>query len=273
MRLDVGDVIFESSKYTILLGTVALASLPFVYVLSVSFQPLNEIFVQPPHWIPLDPTISGWTTAFDQLSTPLRNSLIIATGTAVLSLLITIPGAYVFGRKQFPGKEPLFLLVIIALLFPYILLIIPIADIWNTVGIYNTIPGIWLAYQVFVTPFAIWILRDFFQNLPVNIEEAAQVYGCTQFGAFVRVVLPISMPAIIAVGFLAFLTGWNDFLFSGALTTGNGPRPAVVELFITTTGSEQTDWNLLMAKTLMIGVPPAVLYMVARRQLGEAFSV
>jgi ABC-type glycerol-3-phosphate transport system permease component len=263
---------FQSAKYLLLGVSLLLAVFPFVYVLSVSFRPPAELYTAP-HLLPRSPTLEPWRTAVDTLSGPLINSTIIAVGTAVLSLLITIPGAYVFGRKEFPGKRPMFYLVITALLFPYILLIIPISDLWSELGLYNTIPGLWLAYQVFVTPFAIWILRDFFEQLPPNLEEAAQVYGCTQFGAFLRVVLPISMPAIVAVGFLAFLTGWNDFLFSNMLTTGTGPRPAVVSLFLSTAGSEQTIWTRLMAQTLIIGLPPTVLYIVARRKLSNALAV
>ncbi|MFB6105569.1 MAG: carbohydrate ABC transporter permease [Halobacteriaceae archaeon] len=268
---DLGDRLYRVAHLLTLLFLLAMALLPFLYALSVSFKPYAEVFGSP-HWIPHDPTIEPWKTAFSDLATPVKNSAIIATGTAVLSLLITIPGAYVFGRKQFPGKEGLFYLVIVALLFPYILLIVPISDIWNEVGLYNTIPGLWLAYQVFVTPFAIWILRDFFEQLPANIEEAAQVYGCTQFSAFLRVILPLSMPAIVSVGFISFLVGWNDFLFANMLTTGSGPRPAVVTLFISTTGGEQTSWALLMAETLLIGIPPTVLYMISRRYLGNAFA-
>lgn len=268
---EIEDLTFDIVRHGLLVLLLAITVLPFLYAFSVSFRPPNEFF-GPPHWIPRNPTIEPWITSFSELRRPLMNSAMIASGTAVLSLLITIPGAYVFGRKEFPGKEVGFYLILIALLFPYILLIVPISDIWNDFGIYNTVPGLWLAYQVFVTPFAIWILRDFFEKLPANLEEAAQVYGCTQFSAFVRVILPLSMPAIVAVGFLSFLTGWNDFLFSNMLTTGTGPRPAVVTLFVTTTGGERNYWALVMAETLMIGAPPTVLYMVARRYLSDAFA-
>jgi len=257
--------------WSALLLLLAIAILPFLYALSISFRPPTEIRTSP-HWIPRSPTIDPWITAFTQLSDGLKNSTIIAIGTAVLSLIITIPGAYAFGRRSFPGREILFYLIIIALMFPYILLIIPISSMWNDLGLYDTIPGLWLAYQVFVTPFALWVMRDFFEDLPSNLEEAAQVYGCTQWEAFYKTILPVATPAIIAVGFLAFLVGWNDFLFSNMLTTATGPRPAVVTLFIVTTGGEQNYWALMMAQTLIIGAPPSILYMISRRYLGNAFA-
>jgi len=240
--------------------------------ISVSLRPPAELFGEP-HLIPREPTLRSWRIALQTLGPFLKNSALIATGTAILSLLLTIPGAYVFGRLSFPGKRVAFYVIVGALLFPYILLIIPITDLWYTLDLFNTIPGIWIAYQVFVLPFSMWVLRDFFEKLPANLEEAAQVYGCTQFSAFVRVILPLSVPAIVAVGFLAFLVGWNDFIFASFLTTGSGPRPAVVQLFVSTTGGERVQWGQIMAQSLLIGLPPVVLYMIAQRYLSNAFAV
>lgn len=272
-RRDIYDIGFAGLKAIVLALSILMIVVPLFYVVSVSFRPTTEVFLPTFHWLPQEPTTSGWESAFSELSDELLNSLIIGTGTAILSLLITIPGAYAFARKEFPGRRAIFYSIVIALLFPYILLIIPITDTWVTIGLYDSYVGLWVAYQVFVTPFAIWILRDFFERLPANLEESARVYGCTQFGAFVRVVLPLSLPAIAAVGFLAFLTGWNDFLFSNMLTRGSEFRPAVVQLFLNVSGGGTRQWPALMAQTLIIGIPPTILYLVARRQLTQAFEV
>jgi len=272
-RRDIYDVGFVALKAVLLSISILAIVVPLFYVVSVSFRPTTEVFLPTFHWLPQEPTTAGWEAAFDDLADELLNSLIVGTGTAILALLITIPGAYAFARKEFPGRRLIFYSIVIALLFPYILLIIPITDTWVNLGLYDSYVGLWVAYQVFVTPFAIWILRDFFERLPANLEESARVYGCTQFGAFVRVVLPLSMPAIAAVGFLAFLTGWNDFLFSNMLTRGSEYRPAVVQLFLNVSGGGTRQWPAIMAQTLIIGIPPTVLYLVARRQLTQAFEV
>lgn len=99
------------------------------------------------------------------------------------------------------------------------------------------------------------------------------VYGCSEIAAIYRVVVPLSMPAVVAVGFLAFLAGWNEFLFAHVLTTGNGPRPAVVHLFVTVVSTEGIDWSLLIAEAIVVGLPPTVLYLFARRYLAEAFAM
>jgi len=254
-----------------LLATVLL---PLAFVISVSFRPPAEFYTEGLYLIPKTPTIDAWEQAFEALRRPLINSAMIATGTAAIALVISVPGAYVFGRKEFPGKQAAFYLLFISLLFPHVLLIVPISDLWYAAGLFNTIPGMWLALQVFITPFSIYILRDYFEKLPRNLEESAQVYGCTEFSAFVRVVLPVAMPAIVAVAFLAFLIGWNEFLFANMLTTGTGPRPAIVALFNQTRGtSGDIFWGKLMAMSLIIGTPPTVLYLTARRYLAQAFDI
>jgi len=272
-RLEIGDITREVLRLAVLAFFLAMIVLPFAYIVSVSFRSPQEFFGSSVYLIPKNPTIDPWVDSFDTLADSLKNSALIATGTMILSLIITIPGAYVFGRKQFPGKTIGFYGIVTALMFPYIILIIPIADVWFAYNLHDTIPGMWIAYQTFVAPFAIWILRDFFEKLPMDLEEAAQVYGCTQWEAFYRVILPLSLPAIASVGFLSFLVGWNDYLFSSMLTTGSGVRPAVVNLFQTTTGTERNYWALVMAQTLIVGTPPAVLYMIARRHITNAFAV
>jgi multiple sugar transport system permease protein len=268
------DRVLTTVRGGLLLLLTVIMGFPILYIISISFRGREGIYTEGVRLLPENPTLEPWGTAFGYISESLINTLLIASGTAVLALLITIPAAYVFGRLQFPGKKLGFYTVLIALLFPYILLIVPITSIWYNIGLYNTIPGLWIAYQVFVTPFAIWILRDFFEKLPTNLEEAAQIYGCSQFGAFYRVILPLATPAIVAVGFLAFLIGWNDFLFSSMLTDGTGPRPAVVVLYLTTTGGQQVlPWRMMMAQALIIGVPPVTLYMVSRKYLSETFSM
>ena len=271
--LDREDAAFALFKYVMLAFFAVVVALPLIFVVTVAFRPPPEFFGTDPHIIPQSPTLDAWIRAFENLRDNLINSAIIATGTTLLSMLICIPGAYVFGRQEFPGKEWGFRLIMIALLFPYILLIIPLTDTWYALDLYNTVPGLILAYQVFVTPFAIWILRDFFEELPANIEEAAQVYGCSQFQAFYKVILPLSLPAVMATGFLAFLVGWNDFLFSNMLTTGTGPRPAVVSLYLQTVGGESIYWGSVMSMALIVGLPPTILYLVARRYLTESFAV
>lgn len=268
------DAFWGGLKYVFVLLVAASILGPYLIVILTSFKTPQQIFASDA-LIPTQPTLDNWATAFANLQGALLNSLLIALGTTIIALVITIPGAYAFGRKDFPGKTLGFYGIVLALLFPYVVLVSPLSSLWLDLGLYNSVAGLWLAYQIFVAPFAIWILRDFFEKLPANLEESAQVYGCTQFTAFLRVILPLSAPAVAAVGFLSFLTAWNDFLFSSVLTSSQGPQPAVVVLYLSISGGsgERVFWGLLMAQTLIVGTPPLVLYLLARKRITNAFAV
>lgn len=255
-----------------LIGVIgAVVLLPLIYGLSFSIRPRSEMFGAP-HLIPHEPTFEWYVEVFEQIGTNLMFSLFTAVGVSVLVLSIAIPGAYAFARLEFPGRKKLFYLIVLIMLLPIVGLIIPILTLWHELGLYNTIIGMWLGIVPGQIPVALWIFRDYFQKLPPNIEEAAMVFGTTQFGAFVRVVLPLAAPAMIAVSFLGFLWGWNAFLFPNLLTTSGGPRPALVNLFTSLSVDSTNPWPYIMAMTFTIGVPPAIMYMASRRYLEDALS-
>jgi ABC-type glycerol-3-phosphate transport system permease component len=272
MNRSTANLLVASLKVAVLAGFTVMILVPFFFVISASLMPASELLGDF-QLLPREPTLEQYVTGFDNLRGNLINSALAAGGTAILTLVIAIPGSYVFAREEFPGKRIAFLGVLTSLMFPYVLLIVPITNIWVETGLYNTIPGLIIAFQLFITPFVIWILRDYFENLPPNLEECAQVYGCTEFSAFVRIVLPISIPAVLSTTFISFVIGWQEFLFSNMLTTGLGPRPATVSLYLSTVGGELTFWGQVMAQTVIIGTPTAVLYFIARSSLSESFQV
>lgn len=253
----------------VLIGMVTLG--PLLYGFSISIRPRSEVFGDP-HFIPYEPTIEPYIAVLDAIGRNLIFSLFTGVGVSVLVLAIAIPGAYAFARLEFPGRQKLFYMIVLIMLLPIVGLIIPLLTLWHKLGLYNTIFGIWLGIVPGQVPVALWIFRDYFQKLPPNIEEAAMVYGTTQFEAFVRVVLPLAAPAMIAVSFLGFLWGWNAFLFPNLLTTSGGPRPAIVVLFTSLSADSTNPWPYIMAMTFTIGLPPAVMYMASRRYLENALS-
>lgn len=259
--------------YAGLVFILLLVMIPYTYIALSAFKPPGEIFEA--KWFPQEWSLEAWRYTLEsvQFHRYLLNSFFAGLGAAVIALFIAVPGAYIFGRKQFRGKEALFYTITLALLFPFILLVVPMTIIWIKIGLYDTMPGLWLAYQVFIIPFALWILRGYFAELPPSLEECAMVYGCTRFQAFYRVMLPLAKPVIVSILFLSFLIGWSDFLFSNMLTTGEGPRTASVVLYVTAAGGERVEWEVLMVMTLMAGIPPVILYMLAQRQLMQTFAV
>jgi ABC-type glycerol-3-phosphate transport system permease component len=258
--------------YGALLIVLALVLIPYGYVIVTAFKPADEIYEI--SWWPSTISFAAWRDVFEinHFHIYLFNSLIAGLGSAILAVAIALPGAYIFARKEFPFREPFFYMIVGTLVFPFILLIVPITIAWIRIGLFDTFLGLWLAFQIFAVPYSMWILRGYFARLPRHLEEAAQVYGCTQFQAFWRVMLPMAKPVIASVLFLAFLQGWSDFLFSNMLTTGDGPRTAAVAIYASTAGGERIDWSALMVMTMLAGIPPVVLYMFAQKHLSKTFA-
>jgi ABC-type glycerol-3-phosphate transport system permease component len=258
--------------YATLSVVLALVLIPYGYAIVTAFKPPYEVYEV--SWWPSEISFGAWRDVFaiNHFHLYLWNSLIAGLGSAVLAVAIALPGAYIFARKEFPFREPFFYIIVGTLVFPFILLIVPITIAWIRIGLFDTFLGLWLAFQIFAVPYSMWILRGYFARLPRHLEEAAQVYGCTQFQAFWRVMLPMAKPVIVSVLFLAFLQGWSDFLFSNMLTTGDGPRTAAVAIYTSTAGGERVEWGPLMVMTLLAGIPPVVLYMFAQKHLARTFA-
>lgn len=262
----------KALAYTGLALVLALVLIPYLYVIVTAFKPAEEVYDAT--WVPQRLSFEAWIEVFEinHFHLYLWNSLVAGAGSAALAILISVPGAYIFARKEFRFREPFFYMIVGTLIFPFILLIVPITIAWIRIGLFDTFLGLWLAFQIFAVPYSMWILRGYFAGLPKNLEEAAMVYGCTQFQAFYRVMLPLAKPVIVSVLFLAFLQGWSDFLFSNMLTTGDGPRTASVAIYASTAGGERVDWQVLMVMTLLTGVPPVALYMLAQKHLSKTFA-
>lgn len=258
--------------YGALAAVLALVLIPYVYVVVTAFKPPDEVYET--SWWPSRFNVQAWYDVFaiNDFHIYLFNSLIAGLGSAILSVIIALPGAYIFARKEFPFRETFFYMIVGTLIFPFILLIVPITITWIKIGLFDTFLGLWLAFQIFAVPYSMWILRGYFAQLPSYLEEAAMIYGCTQFQAFYRVMLPLAKPVIVSVLFLAFLQGWSDFLFSNMLTTGDGPRTASVAIYASTAGGERVEWDMLMVMTLLTGIPPVILYIFAQRHLSRTFA-
>ena len=259
-------------SFAVLGLVLALILIPYAYIIATAFKEPGEVFET--RWLPEKISLQAWTDVFEIFAFHqfLFNSLIAGLGSALLAVLISLPGAYIFARKKFRFRETFFYLIVGTLVFPFILLIVPLTIIWIKVGLFNTFLGLWLAFQIFAVPYCVWILRGFFAQLSPHLEEAAMVYGCTQFQAFYKVMVPLAKPVVISVIFLSFLYGWSDFLFSNMLTTGGGPQTASVAIYIATAGGERIEWEMLAVMTLIAGVPPVAVYMLAQKYLSQTFA-
>ena len=203
-----------------------------------------------------------------------KNSIIVSLSATVIGLVLAIPTAYAFARLDFPGRKYLFYSAVFTLMFPVIVLTIPVYEIFYQLGLLNSIVGIIIALAIFVQPLCIWILQGFFrQGIPPQIEEAAQMDGLTQVGAFFRVVLPLSAPAVGVTALFAFLAGWNNFTWVFILATSERVQTAVVAVHYIMASDVLRDWNTLMAAVSILIFPPIFFYGLAQRYVGEGLQV
>src|SRR5215210_6451028 len=222
---------------------VALYVFPVYWMVATSLKSSKDIFAVPPHLVPSPPTFVAYFSAVihnPPIHRAIFNSAVISVGTMALTLALALPAAYALARLRLRFAALVMLLLLISQMLPQINLAVPLFVLFKYVGLVNTYQGLILADTVFVLPFAI-ILRPFFLNVPRDLEDAAMVDGCSRPGAFFRVVLPLVVPGLIAVGALAFVLVWGEFVFALTLMTSNDLYPITVSLnrFI---GQYGTQW-------------------------------
>lgn len=221
-------------------------------------------------------TLAPYLGIFEQypFETWFRNSIIVSVAATLIGLVLAIPTAYAFARLDFPGRKYLFYSAVFTLMFPVIVLTVPVYEIFYQLGLLDTLLGVVLALAIFVQPLCIWLLQGFFRDgIPPEIEEAAQMDGLSELEAFFRVVLPLSAPAVAVTALFAFLTGWNNFTWVFILTTSSDTRTAVVAVHYVVASDVLRNWNTLMAAVTLLVLPPILFYGLAQRYVGEGLQI
>jgi multiple sugar transport system permease protein len=260
------------------LGAIALwALLPYLWVLRTSFlDSFTAIDPNAPYLPSLDSfTLKSYGQVWSRFDfvTFFTNSIIVSLGATVISLAFAIPSAYAFARLDFPGRKLLFYTAVFTIMFPWIVLTIPVYEVFTWLNMINTLEAVIIALSIFTLPQAIWLLQGFFrQGIPENIEEAALLDGHSELTAFLRVVLPLSLPAVAAAGLFSFLIAWNNFLWVFILTTDKSQRTATVAIHYILGSDVMRQWNVLMASAVLLIVPPVIFYTLAQRYVGEGIG-
>ena len=240
---------------------------PYLWMALTSIKQESTLFAPERHFLPAAPTLENYIRLFSKTTflTNLGHSLIVALGTMVLGLAVSITAAYAFSRFRFPGRRILMLQFLLINMFPIVLLIIPLFIIMRNVGLLDTHLGLVLAHSTFSIPFATWMMISYFDAIPRTLDEAAMVDGCSPVGAMLRVVLPLTMPGIIATGIYIFITSWNEYLYASVLA-GQNVRTLTVAVQ-TLVGEYEIAWGLLTAAGVVGALPVTVLFMLIQRRL------
>jgi multiple sugar transport system permease protein len=276
-----------TGRIWVYVGAILLAAwtlIPLYWMCMLAFSYRSDFIRQPTPFEPPHPTLFNFHMVLNQparyldgkiyppsghapaVIAGLKNSMIIAIVTAVVTLLIAIPVAYALGRLRFPGKNAFLFAIITSRSLPAIAVLIPFFTLYQRIGLLGTIQGLVIVHLSITVPLAVWLLTGFYASLPRTVEREARVDGCTRFGALRRVILPMSKAGIAAAGAMAFLASWNEFSYAFVLVSGTGAQtlpPTLAGMFLAAWG-EPTQ--LAAAATLSI-IPPLVLAYVFQSQM------
>ena len=259
---------------TLLVVMLVWTLMPFYWMVATSLKRDKEIYGFEATLIPRQPNLDAYRRLFAQ--TPfvlyLRNSTIIAVSTTVASLVLGCLGAYALARLRFRGRAVIARGLIFTYLVPQSLLFIPLFAVMSTLALTDTLKGLTLAYLGFTLPFCTWLLLGYFRSVPLELEEAALVDGCSRLSALVRVILPMSLPALAVVAFFSFTQAWNEFLYANVFVNSVEARTITMGLTLFVV-EDVFFWGPMMAAACLATVPPVVVYLVFQRWVVKGLTL
>jgi N,N'-diacetylchitobiose transport system permease protein len=262
-----------------LLGLAVLLVMvfPIYWMVATAFKPGNQILSYKPHWFPTNPTLSNFTDAVHQpfFWNAVKNSLIVVSVVVVLSLVLAFLASLALAKFHFYGRKAFIVLILGVQMVPLTALIIPLYILMSRAGDVrgvnhvlgvDKLSGVVVMYLSFVLPFTVWTLRGFLLGVPKELEEAAMVDGTTRFGAFVRILLPLVAPGLVATSIFAFIQAWNEFIIAYVFLHTPEKQTLMVWLASFTT-LRGTDWGPLMAGATLCALPVVVFFVLVQRRI------
>ncbi|OQY46870.1 MAG: sugar ABC transporter permease [Anaerolineaceae bacterium 4572_78] len=279
-----GEQVKKGLFYVLLFIICIYLLFPFYWAIVSSLKTSGQLFnvtllPQGLYW-------ESYVTVFqnDDFALGLRNSIIVSFVVTALSIAVGSSAAYALGRLPFRGKAPILYLILSMTMFPSIAIIgslftfvrnpcIVVGGQCQQFELYNSLLGLILTYLIFTLPFTTWVLTNFFKSLPSELEQAAMVDGATPFQTFYMILLPLTMPAIVTTGMLAFIMAWNEFVFALTLTqdfTARTVQPAIA--FFSGSSEREIPWNNIMAASVVVTIPLIAMVLVFQRRIVDGLT-
>jgi multiple sugar transport system permease protein len=276
------NAFFGVARWVVIAGLLVATVFPFYYMALLSVRGLGDVLNHPGSlWVGLG-ALSG--EAYQRVLQPvtdggegflgfMRNSMVLALGTVALTLAVSIPGSYAVSRLRFTGRRHVSALFLSVYLFPSILLAVPLFVFFTRVGMRGSIFAVLLVYVSQTVAVSIYMLRNYFDTIPVSLEEAAAIDGCSRIGIIWRISIPLAMPAIISNALFVFMVAWNEFLFALLFLADDRNRWTVsLGLSELTGNSIEIPTTVLMAASVITTIPIIVIFFAAERLLTEGLT-
>jgi multiple sugar transport system permease protein len=263
-----------AARLLLLLPFMVFVIFPFFWIVITSLKSTPQIYERRSIFWPEPATLEQYTSLIGGTGflTWLMNSALVAAASTLISVSLAALAAYALSRLRFKGAGLLTTLLLVTYLLPGTLLFIPLYQTLTWLGLINTYGALIITYPTFLLPFATWVMLGYFRSIPVELEEAAMIDGANRFYVFLRITLPLAMPALLAVTLFAFTNAWNEFLFAFVFITSESLRTLPIGLQSLVVG-DILPWGRLMAASLLTAVPVAVLYIYAQRFLVGGLTV
>lgn len=254
--------------YVLVSVIVFVSVFPFYYAVVTSMKSGSALF-QVDYW-PINWEWRNYVAIFREqpFGRNILNSVVVAASVVVVSLFASVTAAYALGRIRFRGRRLLLLTILAVSMFPQIAVLAGMFELIRTLGLYNNIAGLTLAYLIFTLPFTAWVLTAFMRELPLELEEAAVMDGATSWTIITRVFMPLLIPAMVTTGLLAFIAAWNEFLFALTFTLTNEQRTVPVAIALISGATQyELPWAHIMAASVVVTVPLIGLVLVFQRRI------
>lgn len=253
---------------------VGFAVLPWLWMMLSSIRPERDLTTTPIVLMPHTLTMATHIELLQRTSfaSSLRDSLIVACGAVALGLAVAVPAAYAFSRFRFPGSKLGLMLLLGTQMIPASMMILPLFLMIVRLGLINTYLGMIIAYSVSSLPFSIWLLKGYYDTVPRSLEEAALVDGTTRFGAFYRIVLPLSTPALAIAFLFNFTTAWNEYLVARVVLSDSGMYTWTLGLF-ELQGQYLTQWGMFAAGSFLVTIPVLCVFLFTSKWMVSGLTM
>ena len=262
-------------KWLLVIVIFCVIMFPMAWLLSTSLKDQRFMIEIPPQWIPNPITFEHYVAAiFHEMPffVLLKNSLIIAIGVSLVSTVLGSLSAYGFSRYPFVRSEILLVFLLAGQMFPGVILVIPFYVLLRNLNLLDTYYSLILANTSLALPFTIYMLKGYFDSLPTELEDAALIDGCNRFQTFYKIVLPLTMPGLIATAFMAFVVAWDDYIFALTLITSDERRTLPVAMVGSFVGEFAVKWGEMMAVSVLMSLPVLFLFFFLQKYLVQGLT-
>lgn len=267
------NLVWQLVTYALLLFVILLAVFPAIWMLSTSIKGVTELYDMPPEFIPDHPTFSNYFHVMQdsKMYMALINSSVITASVVILTLLLSILAGYGLARFRFKGSGILKVGLLFGQMVPGVVIIIPLYSLFGKLGLLDKHIAMIIADMALTIPMGVIMLASFFQTVPVELEEAGKIDGCTGLSALFRVVLPIAKPGLISVSIYTFINVWEELLFALNLSNSKTTRtlPIAISMF---SGEFAVDWGSTMAAAAIVALPVLLLFLLCNRYFVQGMA-